>query len=224
MKAFLSALSVLAFAGLASANVNVSGTGKVTYVPDIGHVTVGVASEGTTAQEAWEKNREIVEKVFAALKRLGIDAKDAHTNGVSVTPKYRHLKDHPPELVGYTVGYDLRVTVRKLGDLGRVLDGLVDAGANRNVGISFGCADPEKLLDEARTKAAGDARKKAGIYAQAAGAQLGQVMSISESTSMPYRDMQFASALEAKAMPIAVGEQELSVTVSLTFGLNHPAR
>lgn len=223
MKTFLSTLVLFVFASLASANITVSGTGKVTYVPEIGYVTVGVSSEGPTAQEAWAKNREIVEKLFAFLKAQGLDPKDMQTSGLNVSPKYHHLKDQPPRLIGYTVSYDLKVTVRKLDQMGVVVDGLVSNGANRNVSVSFGIADPEKMLDEARRKAVEEARKKAMIYASAAGAQLGNVISINDNHHMPVRSyaFEYAPAMAAgdKSLPIAVGEQSMDVTVHLVFAV-----
>ena len=54
-----------------------------------------------------------------------------------------HATDRDPVLVGYIASYDLKITVRKLDDLGAVLDDLVKNGANRNVSIatskSAGC-------------------------------------------------------------------------------------
>ena len=114
MKAFLTALSLFAFTGLASANITVSGTGKVVYVPDVGYVSVGVVAEGKTAAEAWEKNRLKVEKIFEALKKLGLEPRDMQTTNLNVSPKYIYPEKRPAELIGYTVSYDLKVTVRKL--------------------------------------------------------------------------------------------------------------
>ena len=58
--------------------------------------------------------------------------------------------------------------------------GLYISGANQVQGISFGVEDNDKLLDEARTKAIADARRKAELYAAAAGVGVGKVLSISE--------------------------------------------
>src|SRR6516165_2545606 len=112
MKAVLASLALLVCSGLASANITVTGTGKVVYVPDVGYVTVGVSSEGQTAAEAWQKNGDIVKKVFDALKALGLDPKDLKTSNIHVSPKYDRPQDKAPVLVGYTAGYDLNVTVR----------------------------------------------------------------------------------------------------------------
>jgi uncharacterized protein YggE len=222
MKALLTTLVVLIGSGLASANVTVTGNGKVTYTPDLLHVSVGVSSDGKTATEAWQKNEEIVKKLMASLKQFGIDPKDIKTSGMNITPRYVQRQGQEPELVGYTATYDLNVTVRKMACAGRILDSLVENGANRHMNIAFGSSQIDKLIDEARVKAATEARKKADLYVTASGARLGQLLSINEGQG--YVPQYLAYERDAKAapgMPIAPGEQELSVSVTVVYGINH---
>ncbi len=225
MKPVLATLSLLLCAAVASADITVTGQGKVTYTPDIGTVNAGVASDAKTAAEAWQKNAEIVQKLFAVLKENGVDPKDMQTTGLRVEPRYVTPKDKAPELIGYTASYDLNVTVRKLDDMGKVLDGLAANGANRNMGVSFGFSDPEKLMDEARLKAAQEARKKADIYASGLGCGVGLVQSISEGqVYLPVRyqfDAMAAPAAKEAALAVAAGQQELSVQVTVVFAVNN---
>jgi uncharacterized protein YggE len=225
MKALLSTLVALVFAGFASANVSVSGTGKVTYVPNLVYVSAGVSSEGKTANEAWQTNEEVVKRLFDVLKSFGIDPKDMKTTGLSIAPRYVSHKDREPELVGYTATYDLNVTVRKLDEAGRVLDGLADNGANRHMSLAFGHSDIDKMMDEVRMKAAADARKKAELYVTAAGGSLGQLLSISEGQG--YVPQYFAFERDAKAapgLPIAAGTQDLTVNISVVYAINNAPR
>jgi uncharacterized protein YggE len=225
MKALLATLVALVVAGIASANVSINGTGKVTYVPNLVHVSVGVASDGKTASEAWLKNEETVKKLFDVLKTFGIDPKDIKTTGLGVNPRYVNHKDREPELVGYTASYDLSVTVRKLDDAGRVLDGLVEGGANRHMSLAFSHSDIEKMMDEARTRAAADARKKAELYVTAAGACLGQVLTISE--GQLYTPAPFSYERQAKfdaGLNIAAGTQDLTVNLTVAYAINQAPR
>ena len=221
MKTLVAALSLFCFTGLASAQATFSGTGKVTYVPDIGYINVGVWSEGKNAAEAWEKNREKVQRIFEALRRLGLEARDMQTSNLNVSPQYIHHKDQKPELIGYAVSYDLKVTVRKLDEMGKILDEMVEAGANRQMNISFGIADPEKLLDEARALAIANARKKAEIFAKGAGGRLGAIKTLSENQNFPQRDYVYEhlASSPGKALPLAVGEQDMNVTVYAVWSL-----
>jgi uncharacterized protein len=66
-----------------------------------------------------------------------------------------------------------------------VIDMLVGAGANDIGGINFMVSGASKLLDQAREQAIADARRKAEIYAKAAGVTLGAPLSISEGGGSP---------------------------------------
>jgi uncharacterized protein YggE len=86
-------------------------------------------------------------------------------------------------------------------------------------GLEFLVSQQSKLLDQARDEAIADARRKAELYAKAAGARLGAVVSISEEgSSPPPRPMQ---AMRAGAAPVAPGEQTLRAVVSVSYELTH---
>ena len=84
-------------------------------------------------------------------------------------------------------------------------------------GIEFVVSEQSKLLDQARDDAIADTRRKADLYAKAAGAKLGRVVSITEEGSAPPpRPIQ---ALRAGAVPIAPGEQTLRAIVTVSYEL-----
>jgi uncharacterized protein len=232
MKKILTVLVLLAGTSFAAASdtrptpsVTVTGTSKIVYVPDLGYIHVGVSSNGWTTAEAWKKNEEIVKKIFQELKKLGVEEKDFKTGNLSVQPRYSHKPKEEPKFLGYTVTYELNVTVRKLAQMGALLDAMVDAGANRDMSLSFGCSKMEELIEQARVKAVANARKRANLYVTGAGARLGDVLSISDSPySLPHRHYPVdALALkEAKAsLPVAAGEQETTISVSITWAIDN---
>ena len=97
---------------------------------------------------------------------------------------------------------------------------LVTAGANDVGNINFTVTQASKLLDEAREKAVADARRKAEIYAKAAGVALGEPLSISEEGSpgpMPFRKM--AVGMAVSPTPVAQGEETLQVSVSVSWAI-----
>ena len=77
-----------------------------------------------------------------------------------------------------------------------------------------------KLLDDARGQAVADARRKAEIYAKAAGVTLGAPLSISEEgAAQPlFRDPDGGKDGRAP-VPIAQGEETLSITVGMTWAI-----
>ena len=74
----------------------------------------------------------------------------------------------------------LTVRLRDINKSADVLDKMICAGANLVTGINFEVSEPSKLLDQARVEAIADAKRKAEIYAKAAGVTLGRPLSISE--------------------------------------------
>ncbi len=206
-------------------HITVVGTGEVDARPDMATITVGVVTEGETASAALEENTERMKKLFEQLQNSGIAEKDMQTANFNVSPKYQH---HPqgresPKIVGYTVTNEVRLKVRRLSSLGRVLDELVQDGANRIHGISFSIDDDSNLLDEARKKAIADARHKAELLAGAANMRLGRPLQISDQPpSRPVPVQHFRMAEAAQAVPIAPGEVTQTATIHLTYALELP--
>jgi uncharacterized protein YggE len=223
--AVCAALALLTLTAAARADITVGGTGKVTVVPDVAYLTLGVVTDGGTASEALDANNAAMRRLFALIARFGIAERDVETTGFAVSPKYRHPRDGEPVLTGYTVTNQVQVKVRRMGDTGKVLDALVKEGANRVSAVTFAVADPEKALDEARARAMADARRKAGIYAQGGQVSLGPVQSISEhNVAAPqwrYAAEAFLGAKDA-GVPLAQGEKELIVSVTVVYAVGAP--
>lgn len=219
-KTYLAALVVALTAAVsAQASVTVNGSGQIIVKPDVAHVSVGVNTNGKTAASASEANNAAMKALFDRLKQLGLSDRDVQSISYHVGPLYRTLKDGTRELIGYEVRHLLRVTVQKIDDTGKVVDELVQAGANDVQNVTFAVKDNEKLMDEARRKAVADARRKAELYAAAAGAQLGKVVSISELGAYAPVFRSFAREEMIPGVPFATGEQPVSVNVTVVFEL-----
>ena len=202
--------------------ISLSGHGEMRMAPDMAFVTTGVLSQGVTAADALAANTAAMNALFAALTGAGIAEKDVQTSNFFVQPRYNFQDGKAPELIGYDVSNTVSVIVRKIGDLGPLLDKVVQAGSNQINGIGFEVSKPDAALDEARKLATADATRKAKIYAEAMGVGLGRVMSISEGVNyqppMPMARSKVMMADAAAApVPVAAGEQTLSVDVNITW-------
>src|SRR5262245_29689555 len=204
-----------------SPSMTVTGSATASARPDTAEVTTGVVTQAATAGQALAQNNAVMEHVLKTLTGLGVAERDIQTANLSVTPQRAESQPGRPRatpIVGYEVTNEVHVRVRNLAILGRLLDSLVGQGANALGGIAFSVADPAPLLEQARTRAVADARQKAQTYAMAAGAKLGRVVSIRDQTPVgPVLKGRLMKG--AEAAPIAVGEQELQVSVSVTYGL-----
>jgi len=201
------------------AMISVTGEATVSAPPDLAQIEGGVTTEAKTAREASETNNAAMGKVLLALKGAGIDEKDFQTSRLSLQPQYAPNRNGPNAVVGYQASNRVTIKLRDVAKVASVIDTLVAAGANNIGGINFMVSAASKLLDDAREQAIADARRKAEIYARAAGVTLGSPVSISEENApgpMPFRKM---SAGMAASAPVAQGEETLQVTVSVSWAI-----
>lgn len=202
--------------------VTVSASGSISAAPDEATISTGVTSEAKTARDALTKNTEAMKNVVDELKGQGVEPKDIQTTQFNIEPVYVYPKEgQPPSVTGYRVNNMVGVRVRDLDKLGGVLDQLVTAGANQMNGITFDVSKAETLKDDARKAAMENAKRRAQLLATAAGAEVGEVLQISEETShQGPRPVVFAKrAAMAESVPVERGEQELEARVTVTWKL-----
>ena len=114
------------------------------------------------------------------------------------------------------------MTIRKLEDLGKILDASVTAGANSIFGVSFGVDDLTPYQQQARAAAVKDAQDKAAQLAKSANIQLGPVLAISEGTQMPGPVISSNARLslaQGGEVPVQTGETQIVVNVNVRFGI-----
>ena len=206
-------------------SIEVTGEASVEATPDFARVTLGVTTTGKDAGEAMAANAKATNALIAALKGDGLAPADIQTSSLSITPNFANRaagSSEPPAIDGYTVGNMVTVTVRDLSRLGALLDKAVGSGANAMYGVAFGENNVSGLLDKARPLAFADARRKAEIYAAAAGSKIGRLMELSEQVGgppMPFPRRVYATAAMAAPTPVEAGEDKLTVTVTARFEL-----
>jgi uncharacterized protein len=200
--------------------ISVTGEATVSVPPDQAQIDGGVTSDAKTAREASDANNAAMGKVLLALKGAGIDEKDYQTSRLSLQPQYAPNRSGPSPVVGYRASNRVTVKLRDVAKVANIVDVLVGAGANELGGINFMVSQASKLLDDAREKAIADARRKAEIYAKAAGVALGEPLNISEEggSGPPVFRSKMAAPMAAGA-PVAQGEETLSVSVSVSWAI-----
>jgi uncharacterized protein YggE len=204
-------------------NIGVSGTGKVSVAPDTAIASIGVEITAPTLAEATQQASEAMTKVLDAIKAQGVDAKDIQTTSYNVYPLTNNPKEgESPIVTAYRVSNIVTVKVRDISKVGQVLDAALAAGANSVNSVYFTVDDPSAAQEEARTAAVKDAMAKAQTLAAAAGVQVGNIISISETVpvAIPFYRGGF-EAMPAPAAsgagPVETGSTEISVTVEMHF-------
>ena len=228
--------------GPQSALLSLSAEGRSDRVPDLAMFSAGVVSHGVTASEALGANSRQMDRVIAALKRSGIADRDIQTSSISLSPRWNNPEaeaqriaretrqpyvpsNERPRIIGYEARNSVQVRVRRLGEMGRIIDTLVNAGANEVNGPSFTLDDQKAALDEARTEAVAVGRERAELYARAAGMRVVRLLSMSEGGGhYPMQQiivtgsrMYAPGAPPPPPPPVAVGELSLGVSLSMQF-------
>ena len=201
-------------------SMNVSGVGRVTLVPDIATINIGVRTEEEVVTDALEGNTAQANAISEVLQDLGVASEDIQTSNFNVYPSERY-DPMTGQVEGrfFVVENTVNVKVRDLSSLGEVLSAVVEAGANNIYGINFNVDDRDAAVAEARQLAIEDARANAEAIASDAGVQLGDLISInvsSGSTPITYYDAKGGAYAES-AVPVAAGTLTISMEAYLTY-------
>ena len=201
-------------------SLTVAGEGHVDVAPDMAVISLGVTTEAKTAGAALAENNAAQAEILKALAAAGVMPRDIQTTGLNLNPVWggQPDRDGRQRITGYSASNIVTVRVRKLDDLGPLLDKVVTTGANQLNSLTFGLADPKPAMDEARKRAVADALHRAQLYADAAGVTLGSLVSLSEGGSYQQPQPMFSrdAAMEA-AVPVAGGEVGIVASVSVTY-------
>jgi uncharacterized protein len=202
-----------------SATISVTGEGTVSSVPDLATISLGVTTTADTAAAAMDANSASLTAVLDRLTAAGVEPRDMQTSNLTLNPNWvSYDSGSTSKIQGYTASNILTVQVRALDKLGTVLDGSITDGANTLNGVTFSVAEPRPALDEARKKAVADAIARATLLVEAAGAKLGPVVSIAESSGLSQPMPMFRMEADAAgSVPSAGGEVGLTASVTMVF-------
>ncbi len=199
--------------------IQVSARGEVHVSPDRAALQISVQTRAPTAAAAAAENAAKQKAVFEALRALGLEANQLSTVNYNVYPEQKYEPNREPVVVGYNVTNTLLVDVKKLSQVGPVIDAALAKGANMITSLQFYASNTEEARRTAITSAVQKARLDAEAAAKAAGGSVGGLLevSIGAYTAPPPRPMVMqrvqADAAQIET-PIDAGEQTLSVDIS----------
>jgi uncharacterized protein YggE len=196
----------------------VSGEASVNVTPDKATTYVGVQSRATTAAAAASDNARRQRAIIDTLKALGIPADQITTQNYSVSPEMQFDPERrgSPRVTGYVVSNVVRVELRRIDQIGPVIDAALAKGANQINGVEFSVSNVDDARRSALAQAVARARADAEALARAAGGSLGALVELSSSGPV-YRPVFAAARMETMATaqtPIEPGLQSVSASVS----------
>ncbi|MCX6739715.1 MAG: SIMPL domain-containing protein [Candidatus Parcubacteria bacterium] len=208
----------------ADRTIAISGEGKVTAIPDIASVTLGMDNTSMDIQVAQKKNSDAINALITQLKALGIAEQDIQTASYNIYPQYDY-SNNTQIIKGYTVSQSVSVKVRQTAKVSNVLKIAGDLKLNQVGGLSFEVDQPEFYQQQAREKALQNAKDKAQALADVMGVKLGKVISFSESSNnyAPYpiySDKSLGIGGGGTAPSVAPGSQDIIIDATIVYELD----
>lgn len=199
--------------------ISVTGRGEIKVSPDRATIQVSVQTRATTAAAAAAENATKQQSVLAALRALGLGNDQLSTINYNVYPEQRYEQGKEPVIVAYNVTNTVLVDVRKLTQVGPVIDAALSHGANMITSLQFYASNTEAARRTAIAAAIEKARADAEAAALAAHGSLGGLLEInigaySPPPPRPMMMIRGASAVAQADTPISPGDETLSVEVS----------
>ena len=203
--------------------ITVTGVGTISVVPDAVRFNATVSSLASTNAAALSSASKSAAAVRAALKEKGIALKDIRSANISVYPEYNYTQEAGTKITGYRASQSFDVLVRKASDAGTIIEAVVTAGGD-NVqlgGVIPTTLNPAIATEEARAAAVANAKSKASSYAKLLGTSIGKVLFLEEQSSPIYSSpFPMAKAEADSAVQIDLGEQDVTVTITVRWALN----
>jgi uncharacterized protein YggE len=201
-----------------------SATGEARVTPDRAQIFLGVQTRAATAAQAGADNARKTRAVIDAVKARGIPAEQIATSEYNLYPEYDHREQpregpQTPRVIGYVANNTVRVEVRRLDQVGAIIDAALAAGANMVNTIQFFASNVDAARRAALAEAVARARGDAEALAKAAGGSLGVLLELN-TQSPPVRPMYRERAIQLQSAgadvqtPIEPGQQTLTVWVS----------
>ncbi len=212
--------SVVAAEESALKQVTASGEGVVQLKADTVILTLGVQSDGVTAEEAQNKNSEAMNSVTAALGRILTSSDKWETFSIYLYPQYDYSEEGKGKLIGFRSENLIKITLHDISRSGEVIDVCVSSGVNVVSGIQFTLKNSDAARLQAVKLAMQDARNKAEAALSVEGEKITGVASVNVADISPpaYRLMAYADAAGlGTPVEAAVLEVRMNVTVTYNF-------
>lgn len=207
--------------------ITVQGISTVKAMPDLISVYFNVETNGSTAQEAKDKNSEIVNKLIDNCVNAGVDSEKITTESFNIYEDYA-WEDNKQKFRGYKASHLIKVklTSSQTEIIGAVIDAGVNAGAMVNyINFELSSEIENQYKAEALKKAGEDAGIKAEAIASGLGKQVGEIQSIQQSDFYynPWRVydsggiMAEAGAAKEAVTNIQPGERDVTAQITVVF-------
>lgn len=195
--------------------LSVTTTETVRVLPDMATVTLGVTTQGNTADGAQNANSKIANAVVAAIKAQGITDENIQTSNMNLYQDYTDTQK-------YNMETDFNVKVTPIANVGKVIDAAISAGANVTYSLVFDLQNKDTVYMQALQKAMTSVANKAQKMATAGGLTLDRVLDVQEvslsNEYYPMADMAMSVKTgSSSAVNVSPGQIDVTATVMATY-------
>jgi uncharacterized protein YggE len=220
-------LSALKGSFASARTITVSAQGMTTATPDMAEVSFSVLTQGQNPQVLSQNNNDKMTAVLQFVASQGVASSDIATTNYSLQPNYQWDRNTQRNFItGYTLTQTVEVKVRNLDSVAGILGGLAPLGINQISGVNYTFQDQNKYIATARANALDKAKAQADAMARQAGASLGSVVNVSESSYIPFYSKSYATGAGVSAdmamptpPPLQPGTQDVTDTVTVVYAL-----
>lgn len=197
-----------------------SAHGEVRVTPDRATINVGVQTRAATAAAAAAQNSQKQRAVIEAIKARGVPAEQISTSNFNVIPETRYDREGQaaPRTTSYLVVNSITVELKRIDQVGPVIDAALAAGANQINSLQFGIASPDSARRAALAIAVTKSRLDAEAMARAAGGSLGPLIELSAvdsySPGPPIPYMAMRAEAQDKSVPVEPGQETVRANVT----------
>lgn len=220
----------------ANKTIAISGEGKVIAKPDIAELNFGVITQNVDSAKAQTDNDAKMKVLVDFLKEQGIEAKDITTTTYNLEPQYNYnycklgasdYRSCPPKITGYQLTQRVAVKIRDFSKINIIVGSLGSKGANDISQITFSVDGLSGYQLQAQVAAIEEVMKKKATLEKATGIRIGQVLSISDGSSVPMYNYKTLDAASSQGMggssvnesSINPGSQEIISRQTIVFSL-----
>jgi uncharacterized protein len=201
--------------------VTAYGAASVKAMPDVVRARFRVIRLEQTPSQAFAVANDAVRAVRAALRQHSVPDSAVERSRLDLTSSWNY-GGNERRFLGYQCQASFAVRSGDLDDVQQLLVDVVEAGANEIESVDFDVTGKVDLRAEARREAVATARRKAQLYAEAAGVRLGSVLHIEDvdpeqPAASRYRS--HSSGGDASGEDLAPGHVVVSAAVILGFAI-----
>lgn len=212
--------------------VSVSTSSNKKLVPDTAEISISVVTtDKKSMQNATADNKEISDKIYAAMKEL-INAQNGDfvkTTNFRANPLYNYSSGKR-SFDRYEVSNTIVINTKSIDKVGSMIDKAISLGATDVENLNFSVSKYEHECDELLTSATKKARAQADTLVKAAGSMITGVKSLNGScspnavTRVMYNQMNKSMLADsaiaeaaAPSTPIEVGVVKIYANVNASF-------